>query len=246
MLKTILKSSTYRQSSVASEVHLSKDPDNIYLARGSSYRLPAEMIRDHALAASGLLSKKVGGESVKPYQPPGLWKDKNEFSGYLLHYVPDTGDSLYRRSMYTFIRRTSPHPAMIAFDAPNRSVCTVKRENTNTPMQALILMNDPQFVEAARVLAERIQRGSDNELASQLQFAFRILCGRKPTEKELNLLTKQYATAFAKFQDDDKATENLLQVGEHPFDESLNKTITAALTVVTNTIMNFDEVYMKR
>ena len=198
------------------------------------------------LAASGLLSKTVGGESVKPYQPKGLWKDKNEFSGYLNNYVPDSGESLYRRSMYTFIRRTSPHPAMTAFDAPDRSVCTVKREKTNTPLQALILLNDPQFVEAARVLAERMQQEGGEDFEAQLQYAFRLLCSRKPTAHEQQLMTQQYQLAFTKYQQDPAAAESLLEIGEHPIDEGLDKAETAALTIVANTVMNFDEAYMKR
>ncbi|MBX2873688.1 MAG: DUF1553 domain-containing protein [Saprospiraceae bacterium] len=246
LLKKMVTSATYKQSAVASPEHLAKDPKNIYLARGSSYRLPAEMIRDNALAASGLLSRTIGGESVKPYQPKGLWKDKNEFSGYLNNYIPDSGDGLYRRSMYTFIRRTSPHPAMMAFDAPDRSICTVKREKTNTPLQALVLLNDPQFVEAARVLAERMQKEGGQAIDAQLQYAFRLLCGRKPTAKEMKLMTQQYQLAITKYQAQPTAADDLLAIGEYPFDESLDKAKTAALAIVANTVMNFDEAYMKR
>jgi len=246
LLKLIMSSATYKQSAVATAEHLSGDANNIYLARGSSYRLQAEMIRDNALAASGLLSRTIGGESVKPYQPKGLWKDKNEFSGYLNNYIPDTGDSLYRRSMYTFIRRTSPHPAMTAFDAPDRSICTITREKTNTPTQALVLMNDPQFVEAARVLAERIQNEGGEDFDMQLQYAFRLLCSRKATTNEIELLTKQYHIALAKYQKEPAAAKTLLEIGEYPFDEHLDKIETAALAIVANTLMNFDEAYMKR
>ncbi|XOV92414.1 MAG: DUF1553 domain-containing protein [Bacteroidota bacterium] len=246
LLKLMLTSATYKQSAVATKDHMSKDPKNIYLARGSSFRLPAEMIRDNALAASGLLSRTVGGESVKPYQPKGLWKDKNEFSGFLKTYIPDSGDSLYRRSMYTFIRRTSPHPAMIALDAPDRSRCVVKRENTNTPLQALVLMNDPQFVEAARVLAERAQREGRDDFDSQAEYAFRALCSRRPTSKELDLMKRQYDIALAKYQENPSVVDGLLEIGEYPLDKSLDKKETAALTMVTSLVMNFDEAYMKR
>ena len=246
LLKKMVSSATYKQSVIATENHLAKDAKNIYLARGSSYRLSAEMIRDNALAASGLLSKTIGGASVKPYQPKGLWKDKNEFSGYLNNYIPDSGDSLYRRSMYTFIRRTSPHPAMTAFDAPDRSICTVKREKTNTPLQALVLLNDPQFVEASRVLAERIQKEGGEDFEAQVAYAFRLVCSRKPTGKELKLMTKQYELAHDKYQKEPSAAEGLLEIGEYPFDESLDKIKTAALAIVANTLMNFDEAYMKR
>lgn len=246
LLKKMVTSATYKQSAVATEEHLAKDAKNTYLARGTSYRLPAEMIRDNALAASGLLNRTIGGASVKPYQPKGLWRDKNEFSGYLAYYVPDSGDSLYRRSMYTFIRRTSPHPAMSAFDAPDRSICTVKREKTNTPLQALVLLNDPQFVEAARVLAERMQREGGELIEDQLQYAFRLLCSRKPKDKEIQLMNQQYRLAITKYQNQPEAADALLAIGEYPFDESLNKAKTAALAIVANSMMNFDEAYMKR
>ncbi len=246
LLKLMVTSYTYKQSSVATQEHLSIDPKNKYLARGSTYRWPAEIIRDNALAASGLLSRTVGGESVKPYQPKGLWKDKNEFSGYLNNYIPDTGDSLYRRSMYTFIRRTSPHPAMIAFDAPDRSRCIVKRESTNTPLQALVLMNDPQFVEASRVLAERIQKEGGNNFEDQAAYAFRLLCSRAPTARELELMNKQFEMALNKYQNDPSTIAGLLEVGDAPLDEALDPTETAALTMVTNLVMNFDETYVKR
>ncbi len=183
---------------------------------------------------------------MKPYQPKGLWKDKNEFSGYLNNYIPDSGSSLYRRSIYTFIRRTSPHPAMTAFDAPDRSVCTVKREKTNTPLQALILMNDPQFVEASRVLAERMQKEGGDAFETQAKYAFRLLCSRMPTTKEMELLSRQYQKSLTKYQKEPSAADALLQIGAHPMDERLDKIRTAALTVVVNTLMNFDETYMKR
>lgn len=246
ILKKMVTSATYKQSAVATEEHLIKDAKNSYLARGSSYRLPAEMIRDNALAASGLLNRTIGGASVKPYQPKGLWRDKNEFSGYLAYYVPDSGDSLYRRSMYTFIRRTSPHPAMTAFDAPDRSICTVKREKTNTPLQALVLLNDPQFVEAARVLAERMQKEGGEAIDAQLQYAFRLLCSRWPTAKEMKLMNQQYQMAITKYQSQPDAADELLEIGAYPFDKSLDRAKTAALAIVANTLMNFDEAYMKR
>ncbi len=241
LLKTMVTSATYRQSSVASPEHLSKDAKNLFLARGPSYRLPAEMIRDNALAASGLLTQMVGGPSVKPYQPEGLWV---ETAGRA--YKHNSGDSLYRRSMYTYIRRTTPHPAMIAFDAPTRSVCVVKRENTNTPLQALVLLNDPQFVETARVLAQRIQKEGGESLEDQTQYGFRLLCGRKPDGNEMELMKKQYQIALDKYKGNPKAADELLQVGEYPFDNSLDKIQTVALVMVASTVMNFDEAYMKR
>ncbi len=246
LLKMMVMSATYRQSSQADSMAIARDPKNLYLARGPNYRWSAEIIRDNALAASGLLNQKVGGESVRPYQPPDLWKEKNEFSGYLTVYEPDTGQDLYRRSMYTFIRRTAPPPAMIAFDATNRAVCTVKRERTNTPLQALILMNDPQFVEAARVLAERMQMEGGTSLSDQIKYAFRKICGRKPTTTELDILKDQFKSERQNFQLFPEAADSLLSVGNHQRNYTFDKIETAALAMVNNSIMNFDEAYMKR
>jgi hypothetical protein len=246
LLKTMVMSATYRQSSVSDKNLQTQDPENQWLARGPSHRLQAEMIRDNALAASGLLVKQIGGESVKPYQPEGLWKEKNNFSHVLLDYYESKGDSLYRRSLYTFIRRTSPHPAMIAFDAGPRDVCTVRREITNTPLQALVLLNDPQFVEAARVMAERIQIEGGKNLDDQLIFGFRLSTGRKPKDKELEILKQLYQSQIEIFKKDPDKVEELLNVGEYKFKNKVDKLNTAALTVVSNTLLNHDESYSKR
>jgi hypothetical protein len=246
LLKVMVMSHTYRQSSKVIQEKWEKDPENVLLARGASYTLPAEMIRDNALASSGLLVDQVGGVSVRPYQPEGLWIDKGNFSQKLLRYKITPGDSLYRRSMYTFIKRTSPHPAMIAFDAPNRDVCIVKRERTNTPLQALVMMNDPQFVECSRVLAERIQLESGDTLENQITRAFRLVTGRKPKQKELEIFGDLYHNQYEKFSSNPHDVDSLLTVGEYQYDRSLDKTKTAALTVVASTMINHDEAYMKR
>jgi hypothetical protein len=246
LMKLIVMSATYRQSSKADKETQAIDTENLYLARGPQYRLPAEMIRDNALAASGLLVSWVGGESVKPYQPEGLWTEKNNFSHMLFDYVPSKGDSLYRRSMYSFIRRTSPHPAMIAFDATARDVCMVKREITNTPLQALVLLNDPQFVEAARVMAVRVQKEAGTELEKQLELAFRLTTGRKPRNKETDLLKDLYQSQYTRFSKNSKQADELLQVGEYRQEPNLDKTKTAALAIVASTLINHDESYMKR
>ncbi|MEO2148037.1 MAG: DUF1553 domain-containing protein, partial [Flavobacteriaceae bacterium] len=180
LLKLMVNSHTYMQSSVPNEKYTEIDPDNIFLSRSNSYRLPAEMIRDNALAASGLMVKNVGGESVRPYQPKGLWREKSNFSIKLLNYKESSGDSLYRRSMYTFIRRTSPPPSMSVFDAPTREVCTVKREITNTPLQALVMLNDPQFFEASRILAERMQKEAPSSIDDSISYGFKLCTSRKP------------------------------------------------------------------
>lgn len=246
LLKNIVLSHTYRQSSEASKEMREKDPNNDYLARSNSYRLPAEMIRDNALAASGLLVKHVGGKSVKPYQPGNLWIEKNSFSHMLLKYRESEGDSLYRRGLYTFIRRTAPHPAMTAFDAPSREICIVKRENTNTPLQALVLMNDTQFVEASKILAERMQKEGGNSLEDQIAHGFRLAISRYPKKEETDILKQLYDTQSKRFKANPKEATELLSVGNKKVDRSLDKSKTAALTMVANTILNHDETYMKR
>ena len=178
LLKKMVMSHTYRQASNGTAQAASIDPNNKYLSHAPSYRLEAEVIRDKALASSGLLRSKIGGPSVMPYQPEGVWSYGSLVSG---DYVVDTTEDRFRRSMYTYVRRTTPHPAMVAFDAPDRLVCTVKRENTNTPLQALVLLNDPQFVEAACHLALRMDEESEGDLTSKLQLGFTLLwrtCGK--------------------------------------------------------------------
>ncbi len=248
LLRTMVLSHTYRQSSRLLPDQLDRDPENQLLARASSYRLQGEMIRDNALAASGLLVKKIGGPSVKPYQPEGLWIEKGNFSHKLLRYQVGRGEDLYRRSLYTFIKRTSPPPSMTAFDAPNRTVCTVQRENTSTPLQALVLLNDPQYVEAARVLAERIQREAEGEKAErQINLAFRLATGRRPSPEELSVLLKLYDRQLEDMEEVSAAqVKELLSVGAYALNDALDPLKTAALTMVTNAILNHDDAYMKR
>ncbi len=246
LIKTIVMSHTYRQKSAVTEVLQEADPENILLARSPSYRLAAEMIRDNVLAASGLLNKKIGGESVKPYQPEGLWIEQGNFSHMLLNFEQDEGDKLYRRSLYTFIRRNVPPPFMATFDAPPRDVCTVQRERTNTPLQALILLNDPQFVEASRILAERIQEEAEQDLGDMLTYAFRLATGRKPSKTEIDVFEKIYHQELERFQNNPEDTKQLLQVGEREADKKFDQAGTAALAMVASTIFNHDEAYMKR
>lgn len=246
LLKTMVMSATYRQTSKARNDLLEIDPQNNLYARGASFRLQAEFIRDHALAASGLLSDSVGGPSAKPYQPEGLWIELGNFSAKLLHYKPDSGNALYRKSMYTFIRRTSPPPAMRTFDVPNRNICVVKRENTNTPLQALVLMNDPQFVEAARVLAERIQSSDNTDISSQINQGFQLVCGREGNPEELKVLMELFQSEKERFKADQEQANSLLAIGESVTNTNLDPAHTAALTMVCNTLFNYDEAYMKR
>nr|MBX2872019.1 DUF1553 domain-containing protein [Saprospiraceae bacterium] len=244
--KLIVMSSTYRQSSIADEAVRELDPYNDLLARGPSHRWPAEIIRDNALAAAGLLNRKVGGASVKPYQPDGLWIDLGNFSHKLLHYKQDQGKDLYRRSMYTFIRRTSPPPAMTIFDAPSREVCTIQREITNTPLQALVLLNDPTFVEAARVMAERMQKEGGETLSERIVFAFRLFTGRKPNTAEVKVLSDLFEQEKARFAAAPTQAQEALSIGEYPIDAKLDPVETAALAMVSSMMINHDEFYMKR
>lgn len=245
LVRLIVLSDTYRRSSTPTEEQQSADPENLLLARGPRFRLPAELIRDNALAASGLLNDRVGGQSVKPYQPKGLWIEKSQFSHALLNYVPDSGDKLYRRSMYTFIRRTSPPPFMTTFDAGSRDICLVKRSQTNTPLQALNLLNDPQFVEAARVLAERVQRESSAESDDQLRLAFRLVTGRRAEEAELEVLRSLFEEELERFREDRAAAKGLLAMGEYPQPKDLDPARTAALASVNNVLFSMDAAYVR-
>ncbi len=245
LLRLIVTSATYRQSSQASKALMERDPRNELLARGPRHRLPAEMIRDNALAASGLLVEKIGGPSVKTYQPEGLWS-KTHFSRLLVNYEPDQGDKLYRRSMYTFIRRTAPPPTMTVLDASDRSMCIVRRQTTSTPMQALLMLNEPQLLEASRLIAERVMEEGGSSIADQLNHAFRLLTSRRLTAKELPLMLALYEEEYKKYLDDEAGAAALLQVGDYPRNTALTLPKVAALTVVANIMMNYDEVYTKR
>ena len=245
LIKLMVTSSTYRQSSVASQELKELDPDNKWLARSPVYRLPAEMIRDNALKASGLLVNTVGGPSVKTYQPEGLW-DNTHFSKLLTHYTPDRGRNLYRRSLYTFVRRTAPPPTMTIMDASDRSMCVVQRQNTNTPLQALLLLNEPQLIEAARTIAERAIREADTPVNDQLNYIFRLLTGRHLLEEEIPHLKQLYEEEHKKYMNDRESALELLQVGVFPRDEDLPVPEVAALTIVANVIMNYDESNTKR
>lgn len=246
LLKTMVMSKTYRRSSIATEAQRLIDPDNLYLARFPTYRLQAEMIRDHALASSGLLNRRVGGESVKPYQPEGLWEEKGQSLGAFINtYRQDSAAALYRRSLYTFIKRSSPPPSMQIFDAPSREYCVVKRERTSTPLQSLVLLNDPQFVEAARALAQRLQAAHATPEA-RLTVAFRSLTGRPPEPEELSVLQRLLDEELRNFAAAPEAARALLALGEHPFDPQLPSDSTAALAVLCNLLMNHDAFYTKR
>jgi hypothetical protein len=246
MMKRIVMSATYRQSSRVTPDRLAKDPANRLLSRGPRFRLDAEMLRDHALAASGLLVETVGGPSVKPPQPAGLWEAVGYTASNTAKFVPDHGRAkVHRRSLYTFWKRTSPPPQMNAFDAPSREMCTVRRERTNTPLQALLLLNETQYVEASRALAERTLREGGAQPEDRLTYMFRLATARKPDAKEMAELLAAYKDHLATYSRDVKAAKELIAVGETRPDEKLNPSELAAWTMVANLILNLDEVINK-
>ncbi|MCH8829802.1 MAG: DUF1553 domain-containing protein, partial [Planctomycetes bacterium] len=241
LLKTIVISATYRQSSRASDAMWKRDPENRLLARGPRFRLSAEMIRDQALAISGLLSEKIGGPSVRPYQPAGLWKEIATVGDYKQSHGP----ALYRRSLYTYWKRTVSPPTMAAFDASAREFCTVRRARTNTPLQALTLLNEVTFVEAARVLAEAAMTRGGNTPASRITFLFRRATARRPNPTELKILSSGFRAHLKKYKSDRQAAEELISSGEAPRNKKLDPAELAAYTTIANLILNLDEVVTK-
>jgi len=244
LLKKMVMSATYRQSSVPAQELLEQDSENVWLARGPSYRMPAEMIRDNVLAASGLMADSIGGPSVKPYQPPGLWKELATRNATV--YEQDSGQNLYRRGLYTIWKRSSPPPSMISFDASEKYLCVVKRQKTSTPLQALVLLNDPQYVEAARILAERMATEGGAATETQISYGFQALTSRRPDKQELSLLKQLYEEEHQVFQSDPQSADSLLQVGDYPVNAELDKPKLAALTIVASTLVNYDEAIFKR
>jgi hypothetical protein len=246
LVRLIVTSATYRQHSGASSELLARDPDNILLARGPRQRLPAEFIRDQALAVSGLLVEKIGGPSVKPYQPPGLWEEI-AFGGNFTaqKYEQDHGEALYRRSIYTFWKRTCPPPSLQTFDAPEREFCIVRRSASNTPLQALVLMNDPTFVEASRHFAERIMTEVAATPKDRIRYACRLALSRQPTGAEIRVLLQVYDEQLAAFRKDEAAAKQLLSVGESKRNEKLNPAEHAAWTSVASVLFNMDEFITK-
>ncbi len=238
-LKQMVMSSTYRQSSVVTTAKLQADPENRLLSRGARFRLQAEFVRDNALAASGLLVANVGGPGVKPYQPDGLWNEVSLDGN--VRFVQDHGDNLYRRSMYIYWKRSSPAPTMTIFDAPSRESCSLRRSRTNTPLQALVTMNDPQFVEAARVLAEVALTSGGGSVEQQIEFAFRRTTGVQPNSSVRTILAEAFHEERARFQADAAAAIKFLSIGEAKRNESLDAATHAAMTVVTSMILNLDE-----
>lgn len=247
MLKLMVMSSTYRQSSSSDEKLREKDPDNVYLARSSRYRLNSEMIRDNILFSSGLLNPEIGGPSVKPYQPEGLWEaiavgieGRGEST-----YIMDQAEKLYRRSLYTYWRKTIPPPSMLIFDAPMKEFCEVRRVRTSTPLQALNLLNDPQLLEAARVLGSKLVQDKNLSLENKVSLAFRKIISRYPNEEELEILLQGYREEYTRYREFPEEASKFLKVGTYPQDETLDPVETASMTHVVSIIYNLDEAISK-
>src|SRR5438876_6290458 len=241
--RLIVTSATYRQSSRVTPALLAKDPENRLLARGPRFRLDAEAVRDTALFVSGLLVQQEGGQSVKPWQPSGLWEAVSYNNSQ--KYVPDTGEGEYRRSLYIYWKRQSPPPNMLIFDAPTREYCVVRRPRTNTPLQALTLLNDPQFVEASRAFAQRIMTEAADDPKRRIIYAFRLATARTPDADEIKVLLDIYHQQLAEYRKDKDAAENLLGVGGFKAKADLDQGELAAWTTIASMLLNLDETVTK-
>ena len=244
LARQIVLSATYRQSVKVDQEKLNRDPENKFLSRGPRNRLQAEFVHDLVLCSSGLLVKTIGGPSVKPYQPKGIWEAATSGRGVLATYKQDKGENLYRRGMYTFIKLTVPPPGMALFDASNRDQCEVKRLNTNTPLQALMMMNDPTVLEASRVLAQKLLAGSASVRENIIK-AFRLIVCRYPDELEEKILEDYFDDQLRQFRQKKSDAAATLKPGEYPLNNRLDETQLAALMKTINTIYNLDETITK-
>ncbi|QDT98897.1 DUF1553 domain-containing protein [Gimesia aquarii] len=245
-MKQILMSATYRQNSKVTPALHKIDPKNRLLARGPRFRLDAEMLRDQALAVSGLMVPKIGGSSVKPPQPDGLWHAVGYSGSNTVRFKQDKGpEKVFRRSLYTFWKRTSPPPGMSTFDAPSREACTMRRERTNTPLQALLLLNDPQYLEAARTLGQRMMKEGGKSPEERIRFAYRLATAKEITPEDLTLTLNTFKDMLAHYQAAPKAATELIAIGESKADANLNPQELAAWTMIANLILNLDEVLTK-
>ena len=241
MISLIVHSDTYKQSSKITPKKLEIDPENKWLSRAPRLRLSAEVIRDQALAMSGLLVKEVGGPSVKPYQPDGLWKETTGGGGgSTARYVQGSGSELYRKSLYTFWKRTVPPPSMLSFDASSRDLCTVKTPQTNTPLQALVLLNDPQIIEAARGLAQQSLH-KNNTLEDQLEYLYLATTGSLPDASNRKQLTALHAEMVDQITRKEVDPETYLSVGNSKVESSMQNTSFTALALTEHTLLNLDQ-----
>lgn len=243
--KLLVTSATYRQAALTTKEKIDKDPHNRLLSRGARYRLDAEMVRDYALASSGLLVRKLGGPSVKPYQPEGVWEAVAMIGSNTRNYQRDSGESLYRRSMYTFWKRSAPPASMDILNAPNRETCAVRRERTNTPLQALVTLNDPQFVEAARHLAQRALKEGGATMESRIDFLARRLLARPFRAEETQVVQAGLNDLLVHYKEKREEAKKLIAVGESKADPALDAGTLAAWTMIVNELLNLDEVLNK-
>jgi hypothetical protein len=241
MQRLMVLSAAYRQDSRVRPDLLERDPENRLLAHGPRFRLDAESIRDSVLAISGMLVEKVGGHAVKTYQPEGIWEAVAYPTSTTAKYRQDEGEALYRRSLYLFWKRTAPPPSMMIFDSPSRESCRVRRERTDTPLQSLALLNDIQYVEAARCFASKIVHEGGSSLDQRIGFAFRRATGRFPDARETQLLRELYQSQLARYVEKPDQAKELIRVGAAKVDESVPADTLAAWTVVANTILNLSE-----
>jgi len=245
LVRLIVTSATYRQDSAVTPALLASDPENRLLARGPRFRLDAEVLRDDALCLSGLLNLKVGGRGVRTYQPAGIWEAVGYTKSNTANYTQDHGDALYRRSLYLFWKRTAPPPSMTTFDAPSREQCRARRERTDTPLQALVTMNDPQYFEAARNFGYRMWREGHGDQPESLRFGFRLATARPPTAAESAILQETLAAELSRYEADDKAAKQTISVGESPVPSDVAPAELAAYTMVASLLLNLDEVVTK-
>ena len=243
--KLLVTSATYRQAAITTAEKREKDPQNRLLSRGPRFRMDGEMIRDYALAASGLLVRKFGGPSVKPYQPEGVWEAVAMIGSDTRDYTVDSGEGLYRRSMYTFWKRAAPPASMEIFNAPTRETCTVRRERTDTPLQALVTLNDPQFVESARYLAQTALKQGGDSIGGRIQFLAKRLLARAFRAEEAEVVRASLDELLAHYKAHPEDAKKLLSVGASKLDPSQDAATLAAWTMLVNQLMNLDEVLNK-
>jgi hypothetical protein len=245
LFRLMVTSATYRQAAIVTPDKLTKDASNRLLSRGPRFRMDAEMVRDYALASSGLLTPRIGGPSVRPYQPEGVWEAVAMIGSNTRDYKQDQGENLYRRSMYTFWKRAAPPASMEIFNAPNRELCSVQRERTNTPLQALVTLNDPQFIEAAcRLAARALVEGGDND-AKRVDFIARHLLSRSLAAEESTVVEGSLGTLLGYYREHPDDAKKLIETGESSPDAALDPATLAGWTMLTNELMNLDEVVNK-
>jgi hypothetical protein len=245
LVRLMLTSQTFRQSARVTPDLIKRDPENRLYARGPRFRLDAEQIRDNALYVSGLAVLDMGGRGVRPYQPPRIWEPVAFTGSNTMNYVQDKGAGLYRRSIYTFIKRTAPHPFMSTFDAPNREASCSRRERSNTPLQALQLMNDVQHFEAARKLAERMLVEGGKTPAERIRFGYRVVLAREPEALEAEVVGKTLTQFLERYEKDPASAAKVVRVGESPVRAGLAEPELAAYTLIANLLLNLDETVMR-